>query len=263
MRFSLPSATSRAALACLLFTSLLGAQEAPLGFSKALKLRAGYGFSTEDHLRASSLGVGFQVGYGMSYGTFGVEVGYYYKTGDPYLEPIQGTPPAPLSAIDPTRSGDSRRNQLDGLSVRLSFEQPFSESWTWQAGLMIGGTRFQHEYVGDVEGVNWNGANPNSWRDTYSGIHQTGGLSPSVFGGVTYRLTRFSSLEFNLLLLNYSAANYVHHPGTAAGGYPIPTNPSPYTDPGGLGAHNAFPNDSIATKRRLIPHLEFGYVLRF
>jgi len=254
----------QATLAILVVFSPLGAQDASTGFSKELKVRMGYGLQTKDQLRASSMGLGFNVAYGSPNGKFGVELGYYYKTGDQYIEPILGNAPAPLSPVDPAKSGDSRRNQLDGFAVRLFFQRVLDEDWDWHAGLMLGGTRFRHEYVGDIQGQDWNGSNVHSWRDTYSGTPDQGGMKVSPYAGLSVKAGPFSSLEMNLMLLSYTSANYVHHPGTAVGNgnpYPFPADMS--TNPGGLGAHNAFPGDSLEKKNRLVPHLELAYVLRF
>lgn len=258
------SAQLRAALAILAAAGTLGAQEAPAGFSKDLKIRMGYGLQSKDHLRASSVGLGFNVAYGTAGGKFGLELGYYYKTGDQYIAPIQGDAPAPLSPVNLDRSGDSRRNQLDGFAIRLSFQRAIDEDWDWHGGLMLGGTRFRHEYVGDVQGQDWSGSNPHSWRDTYSGTPEQGGMKASPYAGVSVKAGPFSSLELNLMLVNYTAISYVHRPGTAVGTgnpYPLPTDMT--TNPGGLGAHNAFPGDSLEKKNRLVPHLELAYVLRF
>jgi hypothetical protein len=265
-----PSSTSlRTTILVFAILAPLAAQETPdaSGFSKALKIRMAYGLKTEDHLRPASIGLGFNVAYGSAAGSFGVEMGYYYKTGDQYIEPIQGSAPAPLSAVNPDKSGDSRRNQLDGFALRFSFQRAINEDWGWHAGVMLGGTRFTHEYVGDVEGANWTSANANSWRDTYSGTPVEGGMKPSPYAGVSMKVTSISSLELNLMLLNYKAINYVHRPGTAApvngttNPYPIPSDTT--SNPGGLSGHNAFPGDELEKKSRLVPHLELAYVFRF
>jgi hypothetical protein len=237
--------------------SSLSAQD--LGFSKDLKIRTGYGLSTQDNLRASSLGFGFNVSYGLPVGKLGVELGYYYKTGDQYIEPVNGAAPAPLSSVNLDKSGDSRRNQLDGFAVRLSFQQKINADWEWQAGLMLGGTRFKHEYVGDIQGTEWTPDNPNSWRDTYSGTPVEGGLKVSPYAGVSVKVTDHSSFEVNLLALNYSSINYVHHPGS--GTYDF--DPGSDGTAGKIAPHNAVPGDSLVKKNRLSPQLEFGYVFHF
>jgi len=140
------------------------AQEA--GFYKDLKIRLGYTPKAEDHLHQSSISYGLNLGYAAPFGKLAVELGYNYKAGDPYLQPVSEAPPAALSPVNQPLSGDSRRNGVEGFALRLSFQQAINEDWEWQAGLMLGGTQFKHEYVGDVQGENWTSGNLNSWRDT-------------------------------------------------------------------------------------------------
>ena len=237
----------------------LTAQET--GFSKDLKVRLGYGLQAKDELRQSSLGFGLNLGYGTAVGRFSVELGYYYKTGDSYFPAINGDAPAPLSTVDLANSGDSRRTQLDGFSIRLAYERRLNQAWSWQAGLMVGGTRFKHEYFGDVRSTDWTSANADSWRDTYSGTPTEGGLKVSPFAGLSWTMTSHSSLEFNLLLLNYTAIEYVHHPGS--GTYAFSTDPSSDPGAGQIAAHNAFPADGLVKSNHLVPHFELGYVIHF
>ena len=248
--------------ALLVVASVVGplmAQEA--GFSKELKIRTAWSPQSKDQLSQSSLGVGFNLAYTTPAGTFGAELGYYYKTGDPFIEPITGTPPAGLDPVDLANSGDSRRNQLDGFSVRLSFTRPINPAWKWQAGLMIGGTKFKHEYFGDVRGENWVDTNPASWRDTYSGTPTEGGFKVSPYAGATWKLSGHSSLEVNLMLLNYTALSYQHRPGTGA--YVFDTDPQSDPTVGRISPHNSFPADTLVKTTRYVPHLEFGYVFHF
>jgi len=239
--------------------SPLGAQEA--GFYKDLKVRVGYSPEAKDNLRQSSIGFGFNVGYASSVGKWGVELGYYYKTGDQYIQPVDTHVPDGLSPVDTNYSGDSRRNQLDGLTVRLSFEKPIDEIWSWQAGLMLGGTRFKHEYVGDVCSQDWTSTNHESWRDTYSGTPTKGGLKISPYAGVSFAVSDHSSIELNVLVLNYTALEYQHHAGS--GDYAFSTVTGAYDTVGRIADHNAFPSDRLAETNRYVPQLEFGYAIHF
>jgi hypothetical protein len=244
----------------LVAPATLGAQEA--SFTREFKLRTGYGLSAEDHVRASSMGLGLNFAYGGPSGRVGLEVGYYYKNGDQFIEPVSGQAPAPLSPVDPARSGDSRRNTIEGLSLRVSFQRALDGDWSWLAGLMVGGSSFKHEYVEDVEGTNWTAGNAHSWRDTYSGTPIQGGIKISPFAGVAWRAGDHSSLEFGILLLNYTAASYQHRPGSAAA-YALDTNPYSDASVGRVSPHNAFPGDTLDKRNRLIPHLELGYTFHF
>ncbi len=247
-------------LALALAATALRAEEPAV--TRDFKLRTGYGLVTKDKLRPSSLSLGFNFAYRIPAGKVGLEVGYFYKAGDQYIEPVHGLAPAPLSPVNLDRSGDSRRNTIEGLALRLSFERKFDEDWSWQAGLMVGGTQFKHEYVGDMQGQDWTAANPDSWRDTYSGTPVSGGVKVSPYAGVIYRVGDHSSIELNILLLNYSALDYLHRPGTATS-YALDTDP--YSDPtvGRISPHNAFPGDTLTKSNRVIPHVEFGYTFHF
>lgn len=249
-----------------LLTALALAAPAPAqeagAFAKAFKLRTGYGLSTQDNLRASDIGVGFEVSYGLAAGRLGLELGWFYKNGDQFVKPVGGDAPEPLSPVNLNASGDSRRNTVEGLAVRVSFSGDLSEDWTWQAGLMLGGTRFKHEYVGDVQGQDWTAGNANSWRDFYYGTPVSGGVKVSPYAGVSWKVGDHASLEFNALLLNYSALDYVHHPGTASS-YALDTNPYSDATVGRISPDNAFPLDTLEKKNRLIPTLELAYVFHF
>lgn len=235
------------------------AQEA--GFSRDFKVRTAWAPESKDQLRRSSLGFGLNFGYTCSAGTFGAELGYYYKTGDIYMEPVAGVVPAGLDPVNLERAGDSRRNQLDGINVRLSFARPLSANWGWQAGVMIGGTRFKHEYFGDVQSVDWVNTNAASWRDTYSGTPTEGGFKVSPYLGLSWKISKFSSIELNVMALNYTALTYGHKPGT--GTYTQDLDPDSDPTAGLIAPHNAFPADTLTKTTRFVPHFEFGYVFHF
>jgi len=237
------------------------------GFSRDLKVRLGYAPSTQDNLSNSLVGFGLAFGFQTSAGKLGVELGYASKGGDEFQKPVSGAVPAGLSPIDPgdahttAKVGDSRRNSLEGFSVRLSLSRSLDADWRWQAGLMVGGTRFTHEYVGDVSSADWNGGNDHSWRDFYHGTPSEGSWNVSPYAGFTYKVSDRSSLEFNALLLTYKSLDYIHKPGT--GVYDFPTATPSASTPGRFGRINAFPQDSLERKTRLMPHLEISYVFHF
>jgi len=232
----------------------LQAQDADV-MNIAIKLRTGYTTQSKDNLSNNFLGFGFEYRYALSRGTIGAELGYFYKDGDPYLSPI-GSAPAGMNPVDATRSGDSRRNQVEGFSMRLTYQDALSEDWSWQGGLMLGGTKFRHQYVGDVRSTGWgpSGSAQTTWRDTYQGTPEEGGFKVSPFAGVSWNMDKSNSLEFNLLLLNYTAIEYVHQPGT--GDYHMSAL-------GNLTTNNQFPQDSRTTHSRFVPHLEFAYAFHF
>lgn len=248
-------------VAGLLTAATLPAQAQETGFYKDLKLRLAWAPSGKDNLRQSSTGVGLNIGYATGHTNYAVELGYYSKGGDSFIKPVNGDAPAGLSPVDLTASGDSRRNSLDGFSLRLSVDRKLTEEWRWHAGLMLGGNRFKHEYVGDVRSQDWQLSNLTSWRDTYSGTPTEGGFKPSPYAGVTWAVTRISSIELSFMLLNYTALAYVHHPGT--GTYAQDTNPNSDPNAGLIAPHNGFPGDSLEKNNRLVPHFEIAYVFHF
>jgi len=255
---------SRAARILTLSAFVLGPLQAQeTGFYKDVKVRLGYGLATKDNLRASAMGFGLNLGYATGGSKWAVEVGYSYKAGDQYMIGANGTLPEGLTAMDPDRFGDSRRNSLDGLAVRLSFQTALTESWDWQAGVMLGGTRFKHEYVGQAQSQNWaSGAgDPGSWLDTWNGTPTKGGFTVSPFAGVTWKMGAASSIEFNVLLLQYTALDYVHYVGT--GTYALSDVPNADPAVGRIAPNNGFPGDTLTTTRRLVPHVELAYVFHF
>jgi hypothetical protein len=249
-RHTLGMAAALTVLSCL----PIHAQES--GVVGDLKVRTAWSPSPQDHLSGTSLGFGLNFAWDTKLGQAGVEVGYYYKTGDDYfLGPNGSRLPAGLQAPDPANSGDARRNQLDGFALRLSLQRKLVEDWDWQAGLMIGGTRFRHEYKGQIESVNWandGSGGTDTWADTYSGVKTESGMAVSPYIGLTWNMTKRSSLEFNLMALSYKAVEYVHYAGT-----------SPSYDANQISAHNNFPGDGFVKSTRYVPHLEFGYVFHF
>lgn len=233
----------------------LGAQDA--GFSKEFKFRLGYTQSPKDHLRAPYTGFGLNLGYGIGVGTLGLELGYFYKTGDNYItQPDASALTATQLPMNQAKSVEDKRNQLAGFSVRTSFSRKLAESWRWQAGLQFGGT-FKHQYVGDTQSLPWDaGTGTAGWRDFYLGTPTKGGLNPTPFGGVSWKADKDSSVELNLVLLNYQAIEYRHYAGTGTV-YTVGAS-GPYSSPG-----NVFPQDSLVKKNRIVPHLEIAYVFHF
>jgi len=240
--------------ACVLGTLGLHAQDA--GFNAAIKLRLDTTTQSKDNLSNNGLGVGAAFEYTLPFGKLGAELGYFYKTGDSYIEAIGPVTTAGKSAVNSAKAGDSRRNQLEGLSIRLTYQNKLSDSWDWQGGLMLGGTRFRHQYVGDVQSTNWGTTGgATTWRDTYQGTPEEGGVKVSPFGGVSWNIDKSESLELNIVLLNYTAIEYVHNPGSGTYAF-VPTK-------GYLATNNDFPKDSLVKHNRLVPHLEIAYAFHF
>lgn len=270
--------------ACLVGSvGLVQAQET--GFVKDFKLRGGYALSSKDHLRPWSQGFGLNLGWAAgSIGKFGLELGYFYKTGDPYYTLADGSRVgAGLDAYDArlAKSADDKRNEFSGFTARLSYQNKLTEKWEYQVGLQLGG-KFKHQYVGDHRSVNlpdpgaptdpnrhigwggdWQGVSSGSWRELYNGTPVEGGLNVSPYLGMSYNFDKDSALEMNVLLLRYKSIEYKHYAGTASHmdpGYPGWA----YPPHGPVSSSDAvFPYDYLEENNRMVPHIEFAYVFHF
>jgi hypothetical protein len=247
----------RGSLVACLCGSLAPLQAQDSGFSKEFKFRLGYTPNPKDHLRGPYTGFGLNLGYGIGAGRLGLELGYFYKTGDNYFtQPDSSALSVSQLPMNPVKSVEDKRNQFAGFSVRTSFSRKLAENWRWQAGLQFGGS-FKHQYVGDTQSTPWDaGTGAAGWRDFYVGVPTKGGLNPTPYGGVTWRVDKDSSLELNFVLLNYQALEYHHYTGT--GSTYTSGASGPYSSPGAT-----FAMDSLETKRRLVPHAELAYVFHF
>jgi len=259
--------------ACLVGSvGLLQAQDT--GFSSDFKLRLGYAPSAKDNLRAYYQGFGWNLNYGLNAGKIGLELGYLYNTGDPYVtmpdasrlkkdNPATTTVNEAQQPVDWANAVDDKRNELSGFAVRLSWTQKLSEEWDWQAGVQIG-TQFKHQYVSTVHSrTDATGPDPtdstksvvlSTWNDSYNGVPRKGNfISPYV--GVSWHLDADSSLEFNAMFLRYDAIEYHHYAGT--GVYELNDD--------GKYWNNSSPwkYDKLDSKSRTVPHLEIAYVFHF
>lgn len=228
--------------------ALIGLVIAPGAFAAdpvdvQFKVRTALGFARPtDHLTRKSLGCGLELGFNTAAGRFSAELGYQYKPGDQYLEDVSAFPVAPgANPADPKASVDSRKNQLDGLTLRLAYGNALSRSVGWQAGIQIGGSRFRQEYLADLGDTGWN-----TWEDTYHGTLTRTTIAVSPYVGLVFKVNEGSSVEINLLGLRYRTANYVHVAGTV---------------PDWGEGHTA--SDSVALKNRMVPHAEIAYAIRF
>jgi hypothetical protein len=231
----------RLALATFMGAGACMAQES--AFAASFKMRAGAGLSTtDDNLSRKLMGLGFDFTYGTPASRWGLELGYQYKPGNQYLQDPATMATANGAVVDPGVSVDSRKNQMGGLMLRGSWEHQLGAGpWALHGGLQFGGTKWRQEYIGDVS----NGLK-NGYEDTYNGIasHDDHALSP--YAGATWLIDPSQALEMNLLVLNYTSANYVHTAGTM---------------PSSVGGNVAW--DVVATRKHTVPTLEFVYVLRF
>jgi hypothetical protein len=235
----------RVAALVILGSSFLLAQEKGLGVD--FKLRAANGIDSEDNLQTSAFGLGLNLRYTADWGTLNGELGYYYKPGRQFLARLDPAAPGQPEA-DAAFSVDSRKNSLNQLNARLSYEMAINNTWSWQAGMQLGNSKFRHEYIGDVGDTNWA-----TYEDTYNGTPTKSVFTVSPFVGVTYQINKDSAFELNLISLSYTSINFRHAPGSAivAG------------DPTVAGSHLVYAGDRLDEQKRNSLHLEIGYTFRF
>lgn len=215
------------------------AQTQEAGPFYGLKLRTAVQASEhKDALKGYYLGFGVEAGYQNDLGRWGAELGLLYKPGGFYGADVSAIGSASAIKVDPARSVDMRKSQVDTLALRLSYEKPW-EGLGLRAGLQLGKAKFREEYVGDVTGTD------GSYRDAYNGVVEKSAMTVSPYVGVSVPVMKDQYLEVQLVGLSYTSATYVHVAGTA----------------GGQGTHNS--KDSVSTSTRMVPHLELAYAIRF
>jgi len=241
----------RAGAALALIGAFAGAEEQQNGFYAGLKLRGGIqAASREDHLMPASLGFGFECGYQLDFGRLTAEVGFMYKAGRQYkddltkMEVLNGgklgfyfdKPYEEYSSVD------SRKNQFDGITLRLAYEKPF-DTFAVRGGIQLGSLKFRQEYIGYAVAEDW------SFADMYNGVIDKGSISVSPFVGVSFPFLTNHFVELNLIGLNYKSINYVHVAGT---------------EPEGWGPQNTqISKDYISESSRFVPHIELTFGFRF
>lgn len=261
------------------------AEKAP-AVSFEVRGRLGFALSQPNGLQRHGIGLGFGATFATPLpGRIGVEVGYAYKPGNYYLEPIQDLP-ATITWVNPTTgvagqvtpnpidrtyaAADARINCLEGLSIRAWYEGSFTlmgKARGWHAGFQIGGAQFKHEVRGDIASKPWGMLNsttpqPGSWRDNYWYAEKSHNVPVSPYVGVSTALLPDTRLEVNLVLLRYQSLNYIHV--TGSGTYTLVKDSGSTPRPiGMLSGPNVFPSDRVATRQQIAPHLEVGFSYHF
>lgn len=238
----LVSRLARTGALLLIAASFLAA--ADQGPDVSFKVRTAFNVSDgpppNDNLQTSALGFGLNIGWSLGPGKLNTELGYFYKPGRQYRADVS-------APADPATSVDSRRNSLTSVNLRLSWEAPLNDTWSWQAGVMAGMSRFRHEYFGDIADTNF------TFEDTYNGTPTKSQFSASPFIGVSYKVSEASSLELNIISVSYKSINFVHTPGAA-----IVSG-----DPNHPGDHLVYAGDHLESSSRNSVHFEIGYAFHF
>jgi hypothetical protein len=235
----------RAGAAMALLGAFASAQEQQEGFFAGLKIRsAAQAASREDQLMPVYFGFGIECGHRFGFGNLSLEAGFMYKAGRHYLVDLttmENVSNDPYDPIDLDWAVDSRKNQLEGITLRLAYEKPF-ERFSIKGGVQLGSLKFRQEYLADVSSLDgWFG-------DQYNGVTDKGNLSFSPFLGVSIPFLSNHFVELNVVGLNYKSINYVHVAGTVL-------------DWGSQNAHTS--QDRIEESSRLIPHIELTLGFRF
>jgi hypothetical protein len=249
-----------AALAALAFGCALLPSDPPPKFQPAFKVRNGIQANAlNDNLRAANYGFGAALIYSFTdRDGISLELGWAYKTGDErrpdYYENLENLPTAPGIKDQPGWSENwvasgRTKNLVEGFAARLAYERQFND-FAWigdfglQAGIQMGGSKFKHEYFGDIANSNVT-STPGYFRDSFYGTLFNNPNSISPFVGFTKRFGSFITLEFNIVGFRYQSAEYVHEAGHV------------------LGANANWDHDYIVKNNRTAIHLELGYVVRF
>jgi len=231
----------RAGAALALLGAFASAQEQPDGFFAGLKLRGAFqAASREDHLMPVYLGFGVECGYQLGIGRLSAELGFTYKAGRQYLDDLTKMEVINNQLDIDGWAFDSRKNLVDGITMRLSYEKPF-DKFAVRGGVQLGSLKFRQEYIGYLEAID------GDFCDTYNGVIDKGNLSVSPYIGVSFPFLTHHSVELNIVALNYKAINYVHVAGTVPGGWDLGQTTKDY----------------VQESSRFIPHVELTFGFRF
>jgi len=229
-------------------------------FATLFKMRTGLQVASfEDKLKHANYGFGAALGYKLTErDSVSLELGWAYKSGDErrpdYYTNLENLPTAPGIKDEPNWSENWQasgrvKNLVEGFSVRLAYERQFNGSrWIGDFGLLggvqIGGSKFKHEYFGDVANSDSTLA-PGYFRDSFYGTLFNNPNSISPFVGVTKRFGSFVAVELNVVAFRYESAEYVHEAGHS------------------LGSNANWAHDYTIKNNRTAVHVELGYVVRF
>lgn len=232
---------ARSALVLLLAAPVLLAQADPQTYAVSVNLHLGMqAISRRENLGVNDFGLGVEVSRTLGQGSLFGELGFMYKPGSQMLLDPAGMPTTNGAVMD-ADSKDSRKNQVEGITFRLGYTYPLSSGVSIRAGLEVMGAHFRQEYMADVSGSTTTGY----FRDTYNGVVDKTNLVVNPFVGFTFPIDDVQTLHLTLTTFSYKTGNYTHVAGSVDD-----TN----------GGHTGL--DSIQTKQRMLPKVEFTYGIR-
>ncbi|MDR0498773.1 MAG: hypothetical protein LBH03_03430 [Holophagales bacterium] len=212
-------------------------------FEVLLKIRTGIqATSFNDNLKHANYGYGLALAYNLNkQDKVSLEVGWAYKSGNEFKPDMSNLETAPGVVYDLDWAVGRVKNGVEGLAVRVAYERQF-DGFGLVGGLQIGGSKYRHEYFGDVRSVE----NATTYfRDSFFGTLYNNPNSLSPFIGVTKRVSPFSLVELNIVGFRYKSDRYVHVTGYATG------------------QNKDWSHDYIVTNSRMAVHFELGYAVRF
>lgn len=210
-------------------------------------IRVGYVPSPSDNLTPGLIGFGLNAEFQMNdrWSMFG-ELSYLSNVGKSFMEPI-APPAAGQLPVSPNSSADSRKNSLLSLGIRTLARYSMGPNVQLQGGLLLGKSRFRHEYIAQYADAKWN------YADTCNGTPTESQLTVSPVVGVNFAFDKDSALEFNVVGLSYKAISFQHTPGAALVS----------GDPGKPGSVLVYAGDGLRKNSRMMLAAELGYVFRF
>ena len=192
----------------------------------SLRARMQFGIGSVDGVE-NGLNLGVNYGIPVGLGLLNVGLDYQQFFGSNYDVAI----PANDNGLTYLNSEDSRKHTLNGYALRLGYQHPFSDDWSWQAGVCVNRFRIvsiSNATYGAIGAFGY-------WNQT---IDQTR-VSLSPFAGVRWDLNEYSAFECNLMLATYTEDVI----------YPI------------YGATGV--NSATTTKAVRAPKIELGYIFKF
>ena len=218
--------------ASLLSTGLLFAADPALSASVpddatwSLKGRFMAGLANVDGVE-NGLNGGVNYAMPVGLGLLNVELDYEQLFGSNYSAPLQ---PNTLG-LTGANSVDQRKHMVSGGVLRLGYERPFSDDWSWQAGMAFNLFKVEiqsHDQFGYYGAAGY-------WDQTIA--QRRSSLSP--YAGLRWDVNAASAFEFNLMMVSYKEALI----------FPI------------YGAYAV--SSGYGTRSVFTPKIELGYVFKF
>ncbi len=186
--------------------STLGAADLPL--NPGVKFRFGVtgGALHEDMNKNAMVGISITADlatWGQS-AIFG-ELGYMTMNGDnKTMEFGAAGTQFPGGLVQASTSADTRRNSLNGFTLRGGFRSPLVWGWNYQAGLTFDSLKYTQEALGQLVGTGPGGIN-----ESIAAKPTENKLNVGAFAGLHRPFGESFSFEVNVSTVGYSSVNYM------------------------------------------------------